>query len=65
MIWLTLSPVVVLLLMPSHSFVPLEWLSIMAAISSFSMLLNAFNWLRLFDGTSFYILLLRETISDI
>ena len=37
----------------------------MAALLSFAMLLNAFNWLRLFDGTAFYILLLSETINDI
>ena len=29
------------------------------------MLLNAFNWLRLFDGTAFYIMLIRETMNDI
>ena len=29
------------------------------------MLLNTYNWLRIFDGTAFYIVLLSETIKDI
>lgn len=40
-------------------------LTIVAAAASFLMLLNAFNWLRIFDKTGFYIKLLEETIVDI
>ena len=37
----------------------------MSAIASFSMLLKAFDWMRLFDLTSFYVLLILQTIKDI
>ena len=40
-------------------------IAILASISSLALLVNSFNWLRLFDSTSFYILLLGETLSDI
>ena len=51
--------------MSNDTLIPLEWITILAAMLSFAMLLNAYNWLRLFDGTAFYILLLTETIKDI
>ena len=43
----------------------LTTLSLMAALSSFTLLVKAFDWMRLFDSTSFYILLLQETIADV
>jgi len=45
--------------------VPIEWLRIMAAIASFCMLAKVFDWLRLFEETAFYILLMSETLKDI
>ena len=63
--WLVINPLVVAASMSNEPLVPDEWITILAAMLSFAMLLNAYNWLRLFDGTAFYILLLRETIKDI
>ena len=40
-------------------------LRIMAAGASFCMLAKFFDWLRLFEGTAFYIMLLTETLNDI
>ena len=40
-------------------------LTVLGAFSSFTILLKAFDWMRLFDESSFYILLLKETIGDI
>ena len=36
-----------------------------AAICSFFTLIKAFDWLRLFEGTAFYIQLVAETMVDI
>lgn len=42
-----------------------ETLRIVAAITSCSLMIKLYDWLRLFDGTSFYILLIAETMKDI
>ena len=36
-----------------------------ASLTAFVLVLNVGDWLRLFDGTSFYVLLIKETIYDI
>lgn len=46
-------------------YVSNETLRIFAAIASFCILLKAFDWMRLFEGTAFYILLVEMTIKDI
>ena len=60
-----MSAIVVLFSMANEPCISLDSLAICAAISSFAMLLNCVYWLRLLDQTSFYILLLGETILDI
>ena len=42
-----------------------ETLRILAAGASFCLLVEFFDWLRLFERTAFYIMLLVETLSDI
>ena len=37
----------------------------MAAFAIFSMFVKVLDWMRLFDQTSFYILLIKQTIKDI
>ena len=59
------TPVTVLLSLQNEPLILIDTVTILASMSSFAMLLNGFNWLRLFDSTSFYILLLSETIKDI
>lgn len=47
------------------TFVPFEVLRVMAAFGSCFTLLKLFDWLRLFEETAFYVLLVQETIKDI
>ena len=51
--------------MPNDPLISLETLRIMAAIATFSMILKMYDWMRLFEATSFYILLIGETMNDI
>ena len=37
----------------------------MAAIASCTLMLKVFDWLRLFEKTAFYILLVEETLKDV
>ena len=38
---------------------------VIGAILSTALLLKAYDWLRMFEPTAFYILLIKETIKDI
>ena len=42
-----------------------QWIRALAAFSVFFMWIKTFYWMRLFTGTSFYIRLILETLSDI
>ena len=44
---------------------PIENLRLIAAIASCALLIKVFDWLRLFEKTAFYILLVGETFVDI
>ena len=46
-------------------FIPLETLRVLAAFATCITLLRLINWMRLFEDTSFYVLLIRVTIDDI
>lgn len=48
----------------SH-MIDLETLRVMAAVASFCLLAEFFDWLRLFEQTAFYITLVIETLNDI
>ena len=48
-----------------HPALPMELLRPMAAIASCTLIIKMFDWLRLFEKTAFYILLLGQTISDV
>ena len=63
--YLTFNIFVVCETMLSEPTITVSNLTIVAALASCLMLLNAFNWLRIFDKTGFYIKLLEETIVDI
>ena len=43
----------------------MDWLRIMAAIAACCLLAKIFDWLRLFEQTAFYILLMIETLKDV
>jgi len=65
------------LILQADTYIPTEYFSytaglievgylrIMAAFASFCLVAKFFEWLRLFEGTAFYIMLLNETLSDI
>ena len=61
-LWLALTPTFII---GSLVGVSASTLARLAAFSSFSLVLKAFDWMRLFDRTAFYILLLAETIEDV
>lgn len=53
------------ILYPFNDMIAVENMRIMAAIASFCVIANMFDWLRIFDATGFYIILLTETMKDI
>ena len=65
LVGLALILCIVLTSMLEKSWIPIEKLRILASIASCSQILKAYDWMRLFEGTAFYILLISETIKDI
>ena len=61
---LLLTLFIVLMTMPKQSDI-INFVRILAAFSSCLKMTKLFDWLRLFDSTSFYIHLISETLSDI
>ena len=53
-----MTAVVNIHLLSNGSLIPYEQLRIMAAIASFLLVLKFYDWLRLFEQTSFYVSLL-------
>ena len=45
--------------------IPISWLRVIGILASFFLVVKIFDWLRLFDKTTFYILLIEETIQDV
>ena len=45
--------------------VDVQHLRVVAALASFCVIANFLNWLRVFEQTAFYIMLLMETLKDI
>jgi len=64
-IWLTLCPVIIVTSIPSQTWINIDNLASMAAFATFSMFVKVLDWMRLFDNTSFYIHLIKQTGKDI
>ena len=47
------------------SSIEIEKLRVMAAMASFSLIIKLYDWLRLFEKTAFFVLLIGRTIRDI
>lgn len=62
---LSFTLIIVLASIPKNTILPLEFLRPMAAIASCTLLIKVFDWLRLFEKTAFYILLVEETMRDV
>ena len=45
--------------------IDVQHLRVVAALASFCILASFFDWLRVFEQTAFYIMLLMETLNDI
>ena len=65
LIWLTLCPVVVVTSIPSQTWIDIDNLASMSAFATFSMFVKVLDWMRLFNQTSFYIHLIKQTAKDI
>jgi hypothetical protein len=64
-IGLSFTIIIILTSVPRNTILPLELLRPMAAIASCTLLIKVFDWLRLFEKTAFYILLVEETMRDV
>ena len=53
------------IIMTRHDLISMRKLRGMSAIASFALLAKLYDWLRLFETTSFYIELIRATLFDI
>ena len=47
------------------NLIDIQTLRLMAAYACFNIVAQIFNWLRLFEGTAFYIMLLVDTLRDV
>ena len=62
---LSFTLIIVLTSVFRHTLLPIEILRPLAAIASCLLMMKVFDWLRLFQRTAFYILLVEETIRDV
>ena len=60
-----MTPILVIFIMSTEFWISRDIIVVVAALCSFSMMLKLLDWMRLFNETSFYILLIRQTMSDV
>lgn len=63
--WQTTCPFIVLVSIPSQRLIETEVLITLSSFATFGIMIKGLDWMRLFDKTSFYILLIMQTINDI
>ena len=68
--WIDISGMLLTLAILFLTLLEIEWLSfgslrLMAALATWSLLIKAYDWMRLFDSTAFFILLIENTLGDI
>ena len=54
-----------MLLLLEAQWASIETMRILASIAGCQLLIKFYDWLRLFDGTAFYITLIEITLSDV
>ena len=64
MIYLTLTALVMLTSFEPFFIFDVETLRAIASVASCTMMLKFIDWLRVFEPTAFYVLLMTETIRD-
>ena len=62
---LILTLMIIVLTLFEQSFMSTETLRITASFASFSLAFKFYDWLRLFEGTSFFIQLIEQTFKDV
>ena len=62
---LVLTPVLIVVNFPANPWIGLETQRVLASFIACALMLKAYDWLRLFEQTSFYILLIKETLLDV
>ena len=62
---LVFTLIIVLTSVEHEPLILIEHLRAMAAVASCTLMIKVFDWLRLFENTAFYILLVQETMKDI
>lgn len=65
MIALILTFIVIVSSVPQDPLISLKNLRPVASFASCALLLKLFDWMRLFDKTSFYVKLIQKTLSEI
>ena len=61
----SLTLAIYIVTMSDQEWISFEQMRIMAAIASLALLFKIFDWLRLFEDTAFYILLIENTLNDV
>ena len=64
-IHLTLNFIIIISCLPNEPMINIQVLRILAAFAMCATLGKGYDWMRLFEKTSFYILLIEETIVDV
>ena len=62
---LVLTLIIVLTSVEHEPLIAIGHLRALAAVASCTLMVKVFDWLRLFENTAFYILLVQETMKDI
>ena len=65
MIHLTMTPIQVIVNLPHDPTIPESIQPYWAAIIVFVLVTKSLDWLRIYEDTAFYILLIKETIEDV
>ena len=65
MVHLGFVPVLAVCNLPSEPLIGPNTQAYIGCVVTFVLFVKTYDWLRIFDSTSFYILLISETIADI
>ena len=63
--WMTLTPFFVIITLPSQPVIEKSSSVVIASVASFSMMIKFIDWMRLFDGTAFFVHLIKMTLREI
>ena len=64
-VWMVMGPMVIVASIPIEPLLDYDHLIVMSAILMFCLSGKVIDWMRLFDGTAFYVYLIYETLREI